>query len=58
MDTTGMEIRFVSTIKLWQAMRDGYCGCFECIRKTPIGFGKTREEAAADLIEKELSLVD
>lgn len=35
----------------WMATRENYCGCGEC--KYPAGFGRTKEEAEADLIEME-----
>jgi hypothetical protein len=35
------------------AMRENYCGCAECIRRYPAGFGKTKEDAADDLRERE-----
>jgi hypothetical protein len=46
-----------STPHLWCATRESYCGCGECRRGTT-GFGKTKEAAAADLIEQEDSCRD
>lgn len=39
-----------STPQLWSAVFDGYDGAPDS--KHPMGFGKTKEEAADDLIEK------
>jgi hypothetical protein len=47
-----IEYSWQSGPRLWMAMRENYCGCAECICRYPAGFGKTKEEAAADLIEK------
>lgn len=47
-----IEYSWQSTPQLWMAMRDNYCGCGECSRGN-YGVGKTKEEAKADLIEKE-----
>lgn len=51
MDTINYE--WHSTPQLWVAVRDGYCGCNDCAGKVPMGFGKTKEDAAANLIEQE-----
>jgi hypothetical protein len=40
-----------STPQLWMAVFDNYDGAIDS--KHPVGFGRTKEEAAADLIEKE-----
>lgn len=46
-----MDFSWQSTPQLWAAMRKDYDGAIDS--KCPIGFGKTKEEAAADLIERE-----
>lgn len=38
---------------LWMAVREGLCWCNECAGKHPKGFGKTKEEAVAELLEQE-----
>jgi hypothetical protein len=37
----------------FMAYRDGQCWCDECCRKNARGYGKTEDEAIADLIEQE-----
>jgi hypothetical protein len=51
-----IEYSWHSTPQLWCATRPGYDGAPDA--NCPIGFGKTEEEAAADLIEMEDSLYD
>jgi hypothetical protein len=41
-----------STPGLWMAMRANYCGCGDCSRGMH-GFGRTKEEAEADLLDME-----
>ena len=48
-----IEYSWESTPQLWMATRDSYCGCQDCAGKVPMGFGKTREEALVDLLERE-----
>lgn len=50
-DTTEIDFSWQSTPQLWAAMRKDYDGAIDS--KCPIGFGRTKEEAAADLIEQE-----
>lgn len=50
--TDHIEYFWQPSPQLWMAMRDNYCGCGECSRGG-YGLGRTKEEAAADLIEKE-----
>lgn len=52
MNTTGIEIDFQSTPRLWMASREGACHCQEC--HPPVGLGKTPIEALAHLLEQEL----
>ena len=47
----GVIFSWQSMPALWMAYRDGYCGCGEC--NPPTGYGKTQDEALADLIEQE-----
>jgi hypothetical protein len=55
--TDPIEFSWQSTPQLWTATRESYCGCGEC-RRGAVGFGKTKEAAAADLIEQEDSQSD
>lgn len=48
---SNIEYHWQSTPQLWMAIREGYDGAIDS--KYPQGFGRTKEEAAADLIEKE-----
>jgi hypothetical protein len=52
--TADIELLWQSTPALWAAYREGYCGCGTC--HPPVGFGKTKEAATADLLEQEDSL--
>ena len=51
----GEEIEFAwqSTPAVWAAYRKGYCGCEDCMHRIPMGLGATKQDAAADLIERE-----
>ena len=51
-----IEYSWQSTPQLWAAMRPDYDGAIDA--KHPIGFGKTKEEAAADLLEHEQDIAD
>lgn len=46
-----IEYTWQSTPQLWMAMREGYCCCPEC--RPPQGFGRTKEEALRELMERE-----
>ncbi len=48
-----IEYSWESTPQLWMATREGQCFCMDCAGKVPVGFGKTREEAMVDLMERE-----
>jgi hypothetical protein len=47
-----LHVSFQSTPALFVAVDDNYCGCDECAGTLPMGWGKTAEEAVADLLEQ------
>lgn len=47
------EVEFLDSPLGLVAVRPGLCWCEECSRKNAKGFGATKEEAVADLIEEE-----
>lgn len=50
---TDIDYTWQSTPQLWMATRPGLCWCEECSRRNAAGFGKTREEALVELLERE-----
>ena len=53
-----IEYSWQSTPQRWMATRPGLCWCEECRGKHAKGFGKTREEALVDLLEREDDAAD
>ena len=48
-----IETSWQSTPVIWMAYRAGQCWCDECGRKNATGYGKTKEDAIAELLERE-----